>query len=73
MRRRTEKIRLYLSAFLILFGGLCLVRLIAVLAAGLMDGEAVLPRLLSPKHLCFHLFLALFVALLWCYPALRRK
>ncbi len=40
---------------------------------GLLDGEAVLPRLLDGRGLLGHLVSSLLTAGLWCYLAFRGK
>ena len=70
---RKTKLRLTLSFFGLVLGGLLLLHVIFTLVLGLIDGEAVLPRLLNVPDLLGKLFTALAVTGLWYFLTFHRK
>ncbi len=67
------KRRMVLSFFGLMLGGVLLLHVILTLLAGLLDGEAVLPRILSVPELLGKLFIALAVTALWYLLTFHRK
>ena len=70
---RKTKLRTVVSFFGLMLGGLLLLHVILVLLAGLLDGEAVLPRILNVPELLGKLFIALIVTALWYFLTFHRK
>ncbi len=73
LRKKPSKPLFFLSAFGLLFGGLMLARSILTIFLGLLDGGAVLPRLLDGPGLLGHLLSSLLIAGLWCFLAFRKQ
>ena len=71
--RKPSKPLFFFSALGLLLGGLLLMRAVLFVFLGLLDGEAVLPRLLDGRGLLGHLVSSLLTAGLWCYLAFRGK
>ena len=67
------KRRLVLSFFGLMLGGVLLLHVIFALLAGLLDGEAVLPRILDVPELLGKLLIALIVTALWYFLTFHRK
>lgn len=70
---RKTKLRMALSFFGLMLGGLLLIHVILTLAMGIIDGEAVLPRLLNGPELLGKLFITLIVTGLWYILTFHRK
>ena len=70
---RKTKWRLVLSFFGLILGGVLLLHVILALLTGLLDGEAVLPRILNVPELLGKLFIALIVTALWYFLTFHRK
>jgi len=70
---RKTKWRLVLSFFGLMLGGVLLLHVILALLTGLLDGEAVLPRILNVPELLGKLFIALIVTALWYFLTFHRK
>ena len=68
-----SKRRLVLSFFGLMLGGVLLLHVILVLLMGLIDGEAVLPRILNVPELLGKLLIALVVTALWYFLTFHRK
>ncbi len=67
------KRRLVLSFFGLMLGGVLLLHVILALLTGLLDGEAVLPRILNVPELLGRLLIALIVTALWYLLTFHRK
>lgn len=70
---RKTKWRLVISFFGLMLGGVLLLHVILALLTGLLDGEAVLPRILNVPELLGKLFIALIVTALWYFLTFHRK
>lgn len=70
---RKTKWRLVLSFFGLMLGGVLLLHMILALLTGLLDGEAVLPRILNVPELLGKLLIALIVTALWYFLTFHRK
>ena len=70
---RKTKLRLTLSFFGLMLGGLLLLHAITAVFMGIVDGEAVLPRLLNVPELLGKLSIALIVTGLWYFLFFHRK
>ncbi len=70
---RNTKLRVVLSFFGLMLGGLLLLHVLFTLLMGLLDGEAVLPRLLNVPDLLGKLFITLIVTGLWYFLTFHRK
>lgn len=70
---RKTKWRLVLSFFGLMLSGVLLLHVILALLTGLLDGEAVLPRILNVPELLGKLFIALIVTALWYFLTFHRK
>ena len=69
---RKTKLRLALSFFGIMLGGLLLMRIILAVFLGLLDGEAVLPRIWDRRDLLIALLSSLAATGLWSFLSFRK-
>ncbi len=67
------RLRMTLSFFGLMFGGLLLMRMILTVFIGIADGDAVLPRMLNVPDLLGKLFIALIVTGVWYVLTFRGK
>ena len=70
---QNTKLRLVFSFFGLMLGGALLLHVILALLTGLLDGEALLPRILNIPQLLGKLFTALAVTGLWYFLTFHRK
>ena len=70
---QNTKLRLVFSFFGLMLGGALLLHVILALLTGLLDVEAVLPRILNVPELVGKLFIALIVTALWYFLTFHRK
>jgi hypothetical protein len=70
---RKTKLRTVVSFFGLMLGGLLLLHVILALLAGLLGGEAVMPRILNIPELLGKLLIALAVTALWYFLTFHRK
>ncbi len=67
------KLRTVVSFFGLMLGGLLLLHVILALLAGLLGGEAVMPRILNIPELLGKLLIALAVTAFWYFLTFHRK
>ncbi len=67
------KLRMTLSFFGLMLGGLLLMHMILTVFIGIADGDAVLPRMLNVPDLLGKLFMALIVTGVWYGLTFRGK
>ena len=70
--QRTKR-RMVLSFFGLMLGGVLLLHVMLAVLTGLLDGEAVLPRILNVPELLGKLLIALVVTALWYMLTFHRK
>ncbi len=70
---RKTKLRTVVLFFGLMLGGLLLLHVILALLAGLLGGEAVMPRILNIPELLGKLLIALAVTALWYFLTFHRK
>ena len=73
MRKTSFRFFFFCSAFGLLFGGLVAVRVTLAVFLGVLDGKAVLPRILDARGLLANLFSSLAAAGLWSFLTFRGK
>ena len=70
---RKTKLRTVVSFFGLMLGGLLLLHVILALLAGLLGGEAVMPRILNIPELLGKLLIALADTAFWYFLTFHRK